>query len=373
MTGLLTVQAGAEDALRDLLAGLLRSGRVEGALVLRALEGGGFAYSLVAGPEALASARPLTPLMPANGGKVLSNMTQEEGFKGTVAAVLRPCEVRAFKELAKRNKGTLDNLVLISSTCGGVLPFQASRDDGLDKALEAYWRAVAAGKLPEGVRPVCRGCTLFEPTGVDMTVRLVGTADLGERAHILLATERAAKLVNDLDGLRATVEDATADGDRAALDAMAALRCAERDAMSAQLATTDDGMRGFIDTFGRCIGCHACSKVCPICYCQMCYFESQASGYDPSWWRHDLERKGATRVPPGTVFYHVGRLLHMGISCVACGMCEDVCPVDIPIARLFKKVGESIQDIFGYVPGRDVTEEIPVRTFEEQELKGVAR
>jgi hypothetical protein len=54
-------------------------------------------------------------------------------------------------------------------------------------------------------------------------------------------------------------------------------------------------------------------------------------------------------------------------------MCEDVCPVDIPIGQIFKKVGEAAQGIFEYVPGRDPAEEIPIRTFVEDELHEVER
>ncbi len=61
----------------------------------------------------------------------------------------------------------------------------------------------------------------------------------------------------------------------------------------------------------------------------------------------------------------------MGISCVGCGMCSDVCPADIPVSSIFMKVGESVQKMFNYLPGRDVEEDIPITTFEEQELEEV--
>ncbi len=77
------------------------------------------------------------------------------------------------------------------------------------------------------------------------------------------------------------------------------------------------------------------------------------------------------RVPTGTVYYHMTRLAHVTISCVGCGSCEDACPVDIPLAPIFKKVGESVQAIFDYVPGKDHDEEIPLKTFELDELTEV--
>ena len=78
-------------------------------------------------------------------------------------------------------------------------------------------------------------------------------------------------------------------------------------------------------------------------------------------------------MPPNTIFFQLGRLAHVSVSCVGCGMCTDVCPVDIPVSTIFSKVGASVQTLFDYLPGRDVTEELPLRTFEEEELTQVAR
>ena len=74
------------------------------------------------------------------------------------------------------------------------------------------------------------------------------------------------------------------------------------------------------------------------------------------------------RVPPGTIYYQLGRLDHIAISCVACGACSDVCPVDIPVSLIFKKIGESVQKMFDYVAGKDLDEDLPLSTFKKEEL-----
>ena len=61
----------------------------------------------------------------------------------------------------------------------------------------------------------------------------------------------------------------------------------------------------------------------------------------------------------------------MAISCVACGMCSEVCPVDIPVSSILLRVGDAIQKVFEYVPGKDVAEPVPLSTFIEQELEEV--
>jgi formate dehydrogenase subunit beta len=52
-------------------------------------------------------------------------------------------------------------------------------------------------------------------------------------------------------------------------------------------------------------------------------------------------------------------------------MCEEACPMDVPVFRLFKATSEQVQALFDYKPGRDLEEEIPISTFREQELEGV--
>ena len=370
MSATITIDQPLDQGVRTLLRTLLEKGAVRAVLTLRRLEGGGgVAHCLVTDTAALDDAYPLLPVMPAQGGQVLSHLTQEEPLKEPVAAIVRPCEVRSFFELIKRNKGSLDNLVLISPECPGVYPVQRAAGDPLEDDLDAYYTCAAQGKDVDGLRPVCSGCELFEPVGVDMTLRLVGRADLDKVLTVRLDSERAETMAKDL-GLGKAMKD---DKDPKGLVALREARAEGKALLREEMDFPGEDMSGFISTFGKCIGCHACSKVCPICYCQMCYFEAKAAAAGPTWWRNDLSKKGATRAPPGTVFFQVGRLLHMGISCVACGMCEDVCPVDIPIGRIFKLVGEASQGVFEYVPGRDPAEEIPIRTFVEDELHEVER
>jgi formate dehydrogenase (coenzyme F420) beta subunit len=53
---------------------------------------------------------------------------------------------------------------------------------------------------------------------------------------------------------------------------------------------------------------------------------------------------------------------------VGCGLCSDACPVEIPVATVFRAVGEKVQAIFDYHPGRSLEEAAPVQEFREDEL-----
>ena len=80
---------------------------------------------------------------------------------------------------------------------------------------------------------------------------------------------------------------------------------------------------------------------------------------------------GYVRVLPDPTFYQLVRLFHVSMSCVGCGLCADVCPVNIPLWAVSLKIGEAVQKAFDYLPGRHVEEGLPVTTFKPAEFAGV--
>jgi formate dehydrogenase subunit beta len=83
------------------------------------------------------------------------------------------------------------------------------------------------------------------------------------------------------------------------------------------------------------------------------------------------QKRGAARMPADMLLFHVTRMAHMATSCVQCGMCEESCPVGVPVFRLFKATSAQVQALFNYEPGKDLEEELPVATFREEELEKV--
>ena len=362
MPKVLKQDKSAEDGVRELLRFLLESGKVKGAFTLSKLnEKGAVAYLLIADSQKIDDAVPLFPLMPTNAGKMLSLITSEEPATEPIAAVVRPCELRAFVELVKRNRGSLENLLLISPTCGGVYPLKSASEGGIAEKQPQYWEAVAKGDIAPDLRPACRTCVHFVPYTADITIDLIGSKNTDKECRLLLNTEKAIQFT---DGFAGDISQAGAEPTE--LRQLRIKREAEREKLFSE--TQIEGIKELIDIFGSCIGCHGCSKVCPICYCNLCYFESTANEYTAHTYDAELARKDGMRVPPGTVFYHLGRLIHIATSCVGCGLCSDVCPVDIPVSTIFQKASQPAQELFGYVPGKDVEEPLPLSTFEKEEF-----
>ncbi len=69
-------------------------------------------------PALLEKANPLAPVMPINNARAVSALTARQPGE-TLAAVLRPCEIRALIELVKLQQASLEGVILIGLDCPG--------------------------------------------------------------------------------------------------------------------------------------------------------------------------------------------------------------------------------------------------------------
>ncbi len=90
-------------------------------------------------------------------------------------------------------------------------------------------------------------------------------------------------------------------------------------------------LQEWFDTFDRCVKCYGCRNICPVCYCHDCTLEEAA-----------LLPRG--EIPPANPNFLMTRATHMvGRSlCIYCGLCEEVCPADIPLKSLYKLVAKIV-------------------------------
>ena len=355
------MQGDADIAIRIILRGMLECGDVNAVFALGE-NFGEINYLLVSEASKIDNLRPTLPFMPANAGNLLSKITANGGLEGKkIAVVIKPCELRAFAELVKRESGSRENLIFISPICAGVLDFDTFYKGDCDKELSAYWNDVYSNEIPSNIRPTCSICEHFVPFNSDITI--LPTAE---------GCELFANTPAGIDIL-ASAKGEIADGqlNETCFEKIRDARIANRGRFFEELKLEEMGIKGLIEAFGKCLGCHGCSRVCPICYCALCAFDAKENEFKPEVFEKQLEKRGGIRIPPNTVFFHLGRIAHMAISCVGCGMCSDVCPVDIPVASLFTRAGDTVQKLFDYIPGRDFDEPVPLSTFIEDELTEV--
>ena len=101
----------------------------------------------------------------------------------------------------------------------------------------------------------------------------------------------------------------------------------------------------WLKQYERCILCYACRQVCPGCYCSVCMFER-----DDSMW------VGIASGIKEKEFFHLGRAYHLAARCVGCDECERVCPMELPLSTLNRKLGKEVEALFHYRAGEEATQ-----------------
>jgi ferredoxin len=119
----------------------------------------------------------------------------------------------------------------------------------------------------------------------------------------------------------------------------------------------------------KCIRCYACRSVCPMCYCEECVVDSihYAVNLNTSAEEKAGKIKWIEKSPASSenTFYHMIRALHLAGRCIDCSECERVCPVNIPIRHLNKKLEMEAHRQFDYEVGFDPDKPSLVSSFRD--------
>jgi formate dehydrogenase subunit beta len=323
-----------------------------------------FSYSLVRDESLLKNAYPLPPVMPVQGAKAISSLTGHGKGKKKVAALVRPCEARATIELFKLGQVDLENISLISIDCPGALPLSDWAEDS--KKVEEAFSEIIKGEASESLRPICQICDKFSTTGAEDLH--IGT--LGADSSSIFLIPRSPKGEGILEKVGLPAEEDIS-GWEQTINSLTEKRREKRQKFLEEFKPKATGLDNLLNTFSKCINCHNCMRVCPICYCRQCFFDSPNMKFAFEDYLERAEMASGLKLPPETLLFHIGRMLHMSLSCVSCGACEDACPTAIPVAQVFSLVGNRNQEEFNYIPGRSLDEPLPLRVYEEEEFEEV--
>ncbi|MCK9312710.1 MAG: Coenzyme F420 hydrogenase/dehydrogenase, beta subunit C-terminal domain [Methanocorpusculum sp.] len=303
-----------------------------------------------------------------------------------IAVPVKGCDAMAFYELAKRTQINLDNVILIGLNCGGTVSPITARDmiadkyevdpdsvfkEEIDKGQfiidyndadgKHQHKGIAIDKLEEGPegygrRMNCQRCKCKIPRQADLACGNWGVfgEKAGKATFIEVCSEKGAALLDS--AVKAHAVEVCAPEPKGleirgkVETAMLKLGEKNRTRQFAGLGEGRERLQKMMKLTSRCIGCRACIENCPICYCVEC------STAKP-------QLIDQNRVPPDFMF-HLIRFAHIADSCINCGQCQELCPMDIPNALFMHAQQVELEKMFGHKPG--YTMELPVLAFAEE-------
>jgi ferredoxin len=110
------------------------------------------------------------------------------------------------------------------------------------------------------------------------------------------------------------------------------------------------------EQFAKCIKCYACRQVCPFCFCEQCLCD-----------RNKPQMVESTPRPAGNTAWHIVRAMHLAGRCAGCAECERVCPMDIPLNLLNRKMAKELKELYAYEAGFEVNDKGPLATFTDKD------
>lgn len=237
----------------------------------------------------------------------------EEEDKRKIGVFVKGCDSRAIVQIIQEKGLKREDLVLIGIPCKGVIepkkiekmfPNQTDLIDVIENDNNEYIINIGGKtrKVPKNelLSDVCKSCEFPNPPLYDVL--------LGEKVEITEVEEFSK--INELDE-----------------------------------EPTEDKWEYWKEHFERCIRCYACREACPLCYCKEC----MADTLNPQWIRRSVNLSENTA-------WNIMRAYHLAGRCVSCGECERVCPVNIPLMELNKKIERDVKKMFDYTSGLDEKE-----------------
>ncbi|HII83919.1 MAG TPA: 4Fe-4S binding protein, partial [Methanobacterium subterraneum] len=300
-----------------------------------------------------------------------------------IAVTTKPCDAMTIVELMKRKQISQDNVVMIGINCGGTLPPVQAREM-IEKFYEldpdtVVKEEIAKGNLVietaddtekeisideledqgYGRRTNCRRCETNIPKMSDLAMGNWGVIgpQAGKATFVEVFSEKGAEILDK--AIKANVlkvQDPVPKGIEIRANIDKAMVNLANKWQSRDFKESDELMNldQYLDEFDKCIKCYGCREACPICFCKECSIESESVNWVP---------KG--EIPPSPMFHFV-RMMHMVDSCTNCGQCEEVCPAEIPLAKIFHKINVELQDVFDYHPGYDVEQKPPLSVIDKE-------
>lgn len=228
------------------------------------------------------------------------------------AVVVKGCDARAVIRLLQDKQIDREKIILLGVNCPGMLNFE-----------------LVETKIPQKA-------TLAEATVKNGSFNL----QTSEGLHTFSLEEGLLEKCRQCESTRPIISDYLFGEQPLVLDDPAQQYA---DVLSLEDKSLKEKSDYWDECFSRCLRCYACRNACPACSCRDCVFDLA----EPSWVAKTISLSDNT-------MYHLIRAFHVAGRCVDCGECERVCPVDIPLRVLNRKIIKDIKDLYGVpTPGSD--------------------
>jgi len=262
-------------------------------------------------PAQLDRADPFAPLMVLNTAPHIAALVADNPGQH-LGAVLRPCELRSLRELARRQHADLSGLLLISPDCLATFPhedfdWRVHHAAAIEKITdEALHFAAQGGILPSRLPPSCQACDHPYPSDADIHIAVLG---LETNRHLILGF-RDADLMGRL-GFQSESDpppDLVERRERV-LAKLTEWRQRSRAFAESHLEEGQATLQGLVRHLRSCENCRSwISRACPV-FSQA--WELASSGQRVK----DLEDGWLP-------------------SCGGCGMCDHACPDGYPLSTV---------------------------------------
>ena len=110
------------------------------------------------------------------------------------------------------------------------------------------------------------------------------------------------------------------------------------------------------DTLETCTRCYACREACPMCYCNLCFVDQNK----PVWFNKTTDFNDI-------MVFHLIRAFHMAGRCIGCGACSSVCPMGIDLNLINRALEEMAKRRFDYTSGLSADVMPPMMNFDMED------
>lgn len=263
-----------------------------------------------------------------------------------LGVVVKGCDLMGLLEEAKRNDVDMKNIITIGVNCGGSVNPGVAREmirekygvdpdtvhkEEIDKGqfiieYEGGHKGISVDVLEEegfGRRTNCRRCLYKVPRQADLACGNWGVIGdkAGKATFVEVCSDKGADLISKaVSAKKLDVEAANPKGIeiRSKVEgAMVKLGSKWRNHDFTGLR--DNLWETIKKETARCVKCYSCIEKCPVCTA------TAFSSRDESM----MVRRGKL---PSDPMFHLRRFAHISDSCINCGQCEELCPMEIPLA-----------------------------------------